>query len=95
MVASTASLCRVINPITELGNRMNIHGVYLKDIVNKELQNGNQPIRVYYKSTTTAAKQTADSTDKFDKSFTNIFFVTYKREFAVAKSGNVLINEFS
>ncbi len=83
------------HPITELGNRMNIHGVYLKDIVNKELQNGNQPIRVYYKSTTTTDKQTADSTDKFDKSFTNIFFVTYKREFAVAKSGNVLINEFS
>ena len=78
-----------------LSNRMNVHGVYLKDIVNKELQNGNQPIRVYYKSTTTASKQDDDDSDAFDKPFTNIFFVTYKREFAVAKSGNVLINEFS
>ena len=75
------------SPETTLSYNYNVQGVYLKDMQGRAYQNGNQPIRVFLKITSTTAK--GDLSDDF----VNYFFVGYERSFGISRTGIVMINE--
>jgi hypothetical protein len=77
------------SPMTGISNAMNVQGVYLKDMMGKELQNGNSAIRTFVKYTSNAEK------GELNDGLNSQFFIEYKRELAVSKTGAVMVNEYS
>jgi hypothetical protein len=75
--------------MTGISNAMNVQGVYLKDMMGKELQNGNSAIRTFVKYTSNAEK------GELNDGLNSQFFIEYKRELAVSKTGAVMVNEYS
>lgn len=73
-----ASLAGLMNPV----------GIQLKDDMGKVFQNGNAPIRLFYKKDATTASQ-----GTFDNSSLQYYFVGYMREFMVMPSGKVVVSE--
>ncbi len=63
--------------------------VYLKDMQGRSYQNGNTPVRVFYRGISNADK------GDIENPFTNYYFVTYKRMFGVGKAGQIMINDYS
>ena len=75
-----------------ISGQSNIIAYQLKDIEGNAFQNGNTPIRMFYKKTKggNAVAPQADITS----SSLQYFFVGYMRSFAVAPSGRVIVSEF-
>ena len=67
---------------------MNPIGVQLKDDMGQPFQNGNTPVRIVY----TKDKTTSDQPD-IDTASIQYYFVGYLREFAVMKTGKVVVSE--
>jgi len=75
-----------------LSGQGNIIAYQLKDIEGNAFQNGNTPIRMFYKKTK-GGNTTAPQADITTSSL-QYFFVGYMRSFAVAPSGRVIVSEF-
>lgn len=67
---------------------MNPLGIQLKDDMGRPFQNGNAPVRLYYVKDTTTADQPVISTASLQ-----YYFVGYLREFAVMKTGKIVVSE--
>jgi hypothetical protein len=67
---------------------MNPIGIQLKDDMGKVFQNGNAPIRLFYKKDATTSSQ-----GDFQNSSLQYYFVGYMREFMVMPSGKVVVSE--
>lgn len=72
----------------ELSGQSNIIAFNLKDIEGKSYQNGNQPVRMYYKKTASAIQE------PWTTGSLQYFFVGFDRSFAVAPNGRVLVSEY-
>jgi hypothetical protein len=73
---------------TSLAGSMNPIGIQLKDDMGKVFQNGNAPIRLFYKKDKTTASQ-----DDFENQSLQYYFVGYMREFMVMRTGKVVVSE--
>lgn len=73
---------------TSLAGLMNPIGIQLKDDMGKVFQNGNAPIRLFYKRDKTTASQPT-----FNNSSLQYYFVGYMREFMVMPTGKVVVSE--
>ena len=68
---------------------LNIQGVYLKDQMGQEMKNGNSAIRAFVKYVTDV-ENGALSTGCNQQ-----YFIGYKRELAVSRTGQVMVNQYS
>lgn len=68
---------------------LNIQGVYLKDQMGMEMMNGNSAIRVFAKYVTDIEN------GNLSTGCNQQYFIGYKRELAVAKTGMVMVNQYS
>jgi hypothetical protein len=67
---------------------MNPLGIQLKDDVGRPFQNGNAPIRLYYEKDKTTSEQ-----EDLTQPSLQYYFVGFMREFAVMKTGKVVVSE--
>ena len=75
----------------------NIIAYQLKDIEGNTFQNGNTPIRMFYKKTQGEANNTRNGDipqTPITTGSLQYFFVGYMRSFAVAPSGRVIVSDF-
>jgi len=84
---TTADLMGFPEQLT-LAGLMNPIGIQLKDDMGKVFQNGNAPIRLFYKKDSTTSTQ-----GTFQNSSLQYYFVGYMREFMVMPTGKVVVSE--
>ena len=72
----------------EISGQCNIIAFNLKDSSNQSYQNGNQPVRMYYK------KKASSIQEPWAYGSLQYFFIGYDRSFAVAPNGRVLVSEY-
>jgi len=72
-----------------ISGQPNLIGINLKDSEGKSFQNGNQPIRMYYK------KKSSSVQSGWNTGSLQYFFIGFERAFSIANNGNVLVSEYS